>query len=118
MPTVPVHGGQDDAHLLIHGQADWEIPAGAATIDFAVAEAAFFLRLEEDAIFITTMLEVIEEMELRYATLPTIPDLDLMDQPMLDRTIVTTLTSKDSVAIPVKDSGAIPATLDENNNVI
>ena len=46
----------------------------------ALAEEMFFLQMEEDATFITSMLEVIQSLELKYSTLPVITELDKMDE--------------------------------------
>ena len=46
----------------------------------ALAEEMFFLQMEEDATFITSTLEVIQSLELKYSTLPVITELDKMDE--------------------------------------
>ena len=60
--------------------ADAAIPEGAAKVVSALAEEAFFLQLEDTASFITSTLELLDTLELKYARPPSVSELDMMDR--------------------------------------
>merc|ERR1719186_195582 len=128
-PPYLYHGGarlhlhQEDAlHPVPSVVADVAIPAGAAKVVSALAEEAFFLQLEDTASFITSTIGVLDSLELKYAKLPSVPELDIMDQTcpkLLDQPTF----KLDKLVSPIAQSKLVtstkvPASLDPNNNLL
>jgi len=114
LPLYPAE--QHEQPQLEVREADQEIPAGAAKVASALAEEMFFLQLEEDAAFISTMLETIDSLQLKYSTLPVISGLDRMDQSsnevyMRDQSTHITLDK----LVTITD---VQSSLDTNNNLL
>jgi len=120
----PLHVAADVAQpqLRFH-EADREIPAGAGKVVSALAEEVYFIQLEENADFISAMLETIDILQLKYSTLPVITVLDMMDKscPELDKGNQSShqLDMMDQLfkEVDARDQST-PITQDTNNNLM